>query len=92
MAHRKAGGSAKNLRDSNPQYLGVKLSDGQAAQPGAIIIRQRGTDVLPGKNVRIGKDHTLFSTVVGTVKFSSKRQVHFNGKNVTKKVVNVVTA
>lgn len=92
MAHRKAGGSAKNLRDSNPQYLGVKLSDGQTAQAGSIIIRQRGTDVLPGKNVRIGKDHTLFSVTDGIVKFSSKRQVHFNGKNVTKKVVNVVTA
>ncbi|MEK7564063.1 MAG: 50S ribosomal protein L27 [Patescibacteria group bacterium] len=90
MAHRKAGGTAKNLRDSNPKYLGVKLTDGQDAQPGSIIIRQRGTDVLAGTNVSMGKDHTLFSLIAGKVKFVSRRKTSFNGKTVTKKVVNVI--
>jgi len=67
MAHRKAGGSAKNLRDSGPQYLGTKLYDGQKAKPGAIIVRQRGTKILPGENVGMGKDHTLFALKEGFV-------------------------
>ncbi len=90
MAHRKAGGTAKNLRDSNPKYLGVKLSDGQMAQAGSIIIRQRGTDVLAGTNVSTGKDHTLFALRPGIVKFSTKRKISFHGKSEVKKVVNVV--
>ena len=90
MAHRKAGGTAKNLRDSNPKYLGVKVTDGQMAQSGSIIIRQRGTDVLAGTNVGTGKDHTLFALKPGTVKFATKRKTSFNGKTVIKKVVNVV--
>lgn len=89
MAHRKAGGTAKNLRDSNPQYLGVKLTDGQKAQSGNIIVRQRGTDVMPGVNVGLGKDHTLFALKDGTVKFSYKRKTSFNGKTAVKKVVSV---
>jgi large subunit ribosomal protein L27 len=92
MAHRKAGGSAKNLRDSNPKYLGTKLYDGQQAQAGSIIVRQRGTKILPGKNVRLGKDHTLFAMTAGTVKFTNTRKKHFNGKTMLKKVANVVTA
>ena len=91
MAHRKAGGSAKNLRDSNPQYLGVKLYDGEKAQAGAVIVRQRGTKILPGKNVGLGKDHTLYSLVDGTVQFGTKRQTRFDNKTVTKKTVSVVT-
>ena len=90
MAHRKAGGTAKNLRDSNPKYLGTKLADGQKAQSGSIIIRQRGTVIMAGTNVSMGKDHTLFALKPGTVKFSSKRKVSFHGKTVVKKVVNVV--
>ena len=90
MAHRKAGGSAKNLRDSNPKYLGVKLTDGQIAKTGSIIVRQRGTKILAGKNVRVGKDHTLFAINSGKVKFDSKRQKHFDGSIVTKKIVKVV--
>ena len=89
MAHRKAGGSAKNLRDSQPKYLGTKLYAGQAAKAGSIIVRQRGTKILPGKNVGIGKDHTLFALKDGTVSFSAKRKTHFDGKAVNKKVVNV---
>ena len=90
MAHRKAGGTAKNLRDSNPKYLGTKLADGQKAQAGSIIIRQRGTAIMAGDNVSMGKDHTLFALKPGTVKFGSRRKTSFNGKTVVKKVVNVI--
>jgi large subunit ribosomal protein L27 len=90
MAHRKAGGSAKNLRDSNPKYLGTKLGDGQFAQTGAIIIRQRGTKILAGKNVGTGKDHTLFALKDGVVKFGTKRKTHFDGKTMVKKTVSVI--
>ena len=90
MAHRKAGGTAKNLRDSNPKYLGTKLADGQKAQAGSIIIRQRGTVIMAGKNVSMGKDHTLFALKDGVVKFGTKRKTSFNNKTVTKKTVNVI--
>jgi large subunit ribosomal protein L27 len=89
MAHRKAGGTAKNLRDSNPKYLGIKLADGQMAHPGSIIVRQRGTPIMAGNNVSMGKDHTLFSLKDGIVKFGSKRKTSFNGKTSVKKTVNV---
>jgi large subunit ribosomal protein L27 len=91
MAHRKAGGSAKNLRDSNAQYLGTKLYDGEVAQPGSIIVRQRGTKIIAGNNVRTGKDHTLFSVADGKVKFTSKRKLGFNGRTKVHKVVNVIS-
>lgn len=91
MAHRKAGGSADNLTDSNPKYLGTKLYAGEIAKPGSIIVRQRGTRILPGNNVRIGKDHTLFSTADGVVAFGTKRKTHFDGTKMTKKVVHVNT-
>lgn len=90
MAHRKAGGTAKNLRDSNPKYLGTKLYDGQKAQVGSIIIRQRGTKILPGKNVKLGKDHTIFSVKVGTVKFTEVRKTNFNGQTKRLKTANVI--
>ncbi len=90
MAHRKAGGSAKNLRDSNPKYLGTKLGDGQAAKTGSIIVRQRGTRILPGKNVGLGKDHTLFALANGIVKFRSARRTRFNGTTVQKRIVDVI--
>lgn len=90
MAHRKAGGTAKNLRDSNPKYLGTKLADGQGAQAGSVIVRQRGTVIMAGTNVGVGKDHTLFALKDGVVKFGSKRKTSFNGKTVVKKVANVV--
>ena len=89
MAHRKAGGSAKNLRDSKPKYLGVKLYDGQKAQSGSIIVRQRGTRILAGKNTRMGNDHTIFATTEGTVTFGHKRHTRFDGKVSKKKIVNV---
>jgi len=92
MAHRKAGGSAKNLRDSNPKYLGVKLGDGQAAKSGSIIVRQRGTKIEPGKNVGLGTDHTLFALTPGKVHFRNRRKTRFDGKTVSKKVVDIVAA
>ncbi len=91
MAHRKAGGSAKNLRDSNPKYLGVKLGDGATAKSGCILVRQRGTRINPGKNVGLGKDHTLFSLVDGIVRFRQKRKKHFDGKTIVKKTVDVLS-
>ncbi len=90
MAHRKAGGSAKNLRDSNAQYLGIKLSDGQTAKHGAIIVRQRGTKFVPGTNVAVGKDHTLFALADGVVKYSNKRKTTFTGAKTSRKIVDVV--
>ena len=72
MAHKKAGGSTSLGRDSQPQYLGVKLSDGQFAKKGAIIIRQRGTKYFPGKNVLRGSDDTIFAQHPGLVHFSQK--------------------
>jgi large subunit ribosomal protein L27 len=90
MAHRKAGGTAKNLRDSNPKYLGIKLTNGQMAQSGSIIVRQRGTVIMAGNNVGIGVDHTLFALKDGKVKFGSRRKTSFNGNVVVKKVVNVI--
>ena len=91
MAHRKAGGSAKNLRDSKPKYLGIKLYDGQKANSGSILVRQRGTKILPGNNVRSGKDHTLYAIKSGTVKFAEKRKVRFNGQTKRYKIVNIVS-
>ena len=90
MAHRKAGGTAKNLRDSQPKYLGVKLADGQKAQAGSVIVRQRGTAIMAGTNVSGGKDHTLFALKPGTVKFGSKRKTSFNGSTSVKKTVSVI--
>ena len=90
MAHRKAGGTAKNLRDSNPKYLGTKITHGQRAQAGSVIVRQRGTPIMAGINVGVGKDHTLFALKAGVAKFSSKRKTSFNGKTSVKKVVSVI--
>lgn len=89
MAHTKAQGSAKNLRDSKPKYLGIKLGHGALAKPGAIIVRQRGAEFIAGKNVRMGKDHTLFAITDGRVKFSSIRRMRFNGTAGVKRVVSV---
>lgn len=79
MAHKKGQGSSKNGRDSNPQYRGIKLYGGEVAQPGAIIVRQCGTKVDPGFNVRRGKDDTLFAVEAGSVVYQDSkrgRKVH----------------
>jgi len=89
MAHRKAGGSAKNLTDSNPKYLGTKLYDGEKAGRGSVIVRQRGTKIIPGRNVGIGKDHTLFALKDGIVKFGNTRKTGFTGKIRVKKIVHI---
>jgi large subunit ribosomal protein L27 len=72
MAHKKAGGSTRNGRDSNPKYLGVKMSGGQACNAGNIIIRQRGTKFRPGTGVGLGRDHTIFAIIDGVVEFKTK--------------------
>ena len=90
MAHRKAGGSAKNLTDSKPKYLGTKLYDGQKTKIGSIIVRQRGTKILAGSNVGLGKDHTLFALKEGKIKFGSKRKINFDKSRSVKKIVNVI--
>ncbi|MFN3834411.1 MAG: 50S ribosomal protein L27 [Glycocaulis sp.] len=73
MAHKKAGGSSRNGRDSEGRRLGVKKAGGQAVIPGNIIIRQRGTKYYPGANVGMGKDHTLFALTEGKVEFRRKK-------------------
>jgi len=90
MASTKAGGSAKNLNDSNPKYLGVKLADGAAARPGMVIVRQRGTRIEAGRNVAVGRDHTLFSMATGSVSFRTRRKTSFTGRISAKKVVDVL--
>ena len=72
MAHKKAGGSSRNGRDSHSKRLGVKAYGGEAIGAGGIIVRQRGTKVHPGSNVGIGKDHTLFALVAGKIVFATK--------------------
>ena len=89
MATKKAGGSAKNLTDSNPQYLGVKRGDGQRVKVGEIIVRQRGTKIEAGKNVRVAKDHTLYAGKEGKVVFGKMRKTNFTGKTKVKTKVSV---
>jgi large subunit ribosomal protein L27 len=91
MASKKAGGTAKNLTDSNAKYLGVKLYAGEIAKQGDIIVRQRGTRTLPGKHVGMGKDHTLFALKNGTVSFRSARKTRHDGTTSRKSVVDIVS-
>jgi len=90
MASKKAGGTAKNLTDSKAKYLGVKLYAGEVAKPGDIIVRQRGTRVMPGKNVSLGKDHTIFSLINGVVSFRDKRKQNFDGTTTVRSAVDVI--
>ena len=92
MAHRKAGGTARSFRDSNPQYLGIKKYDGESVIPGNIIVRQRGTRIMPGTNVDMGKDHTLHALKAGTVKYGTKRVTHYDGKSIRKRIVHIKAA
>jgi large subunit ribosomal protein L27 len=84
MAHKKAGGSTKNGRDSNPKMLGVKRYGGQVVKAGEILVRQRGTRFHPGRNVGIGRDDTLYALVPGVVTFERKDR--------TRKQVSIVPA
>jgi large subunit ribosomal protein L27 len=90
MAHKKAAGSAKNLRDSNPKYRGVKLFGGQKAVAGNIIIRQKGEKFVAGENTYIGRDATIHATIDGVVTFSKKNVLRFDGRKYLKTVVNIV--
>ena len=89
MATTKAAGTAKNLNDSNPKYLGVKRADGSSVAPGEIIVRQRGTKIMAGKNIGVGTDHTLFSMINGIVKFALKRKSNFDGRTTLRSIVSV---
>ena len=89
MAHTKAKGTTKLGRDSISKRLGIKLSDGQIAHPGNIIIRQAGTKFVPGNNVLIGKDYTIFAKKEGRVRFYKKKLPKFTGKLKEKTVVSV---
>ena len=89
MAHKKAGGSTQLGRDSRPKYLGIKLYAGQKAQPGSILVRQRGTKFRPGKNVRRGKDDTLYAIKNGVIEFQAKTVKLFDGSRKKAKFVNV---
>ena len=90
MAHKKGGGSSRNGRDSNAQRLGVKAFAGQIVTAGSILVRQRGTRYLPGKQVGVGKDHTLFALGGGKVQFRSVRKTRFDGRRSVKSEVNVI--
>ena len=90
MAKKKAGGSTGLGRDSESKRLGVKLSDGQHAKSGAILVRQRGTKYHAGENVKRGNDDTLFATTAGLVKFTSKKLRKFNNQLRATKIVNVI--
>lgn len=90
MAHTKAGGSTQNNRDSQPKYLGIKLYAGEKAKPGAILVRQRGTNFVPGDGVKIGKDDTIYAIRDGIVKFETKRKTRFDGARRSVHKVSVV--
>lgn len=91
MAHKKAGGSTALGRDSQSKRLGIKLYAGEYAKPGAILVRQRGTKIRPGKNVMKGKDDTLFAVKDGIVSFLTKKVKRYNGKIKWTKFVHVIS-
>lgn len=90
MAHKKATGSTTLGRDSQPKRLGVKIGDGQKAGSGEVIVRQRGTKIHPGKNVKRGGDDTLYAAIDGVVKFTKKMKPNFTGVLKTRRFANVV--
>lgn len=92
MAHKKAGGSTSNIRDSKSKRLGVKRFGGEKVQAGNIIIRQRGTKFLPGENTYTGRDYTIHAKVDGTVRFSEKQKTCFDGSKKRSTVVHVEVA
>jgi len=92
MAHKKGGGATSKNRDSAGKRLGIKISAGQTAKIGNIIVRQRGTKYLPGKNVKVGSDDTIYAMKDGVVKFVSKQKKLFNGTRRSAKVVSVESA
>ena len=91
MAHTKAKGATKLGRDSISKRLGVKIFGGQKIQAGAIIVRQKGTQYHPGKNVGIGKDRTIFAKIAGKVVFAKKNKLAFSGSNKKRVLISVIT-
>jgi len=90
MAHTKSGGSTKLGRDSAGRRLGIKRQEGQAVGAGEVLIRQRGVIYLPGANVALGRDDTLYALKAGQVRFKTKKKIGFNGKTSHKKEVSVL--
>ena len=90
MSKTKQGGSSRLGRDSAAQRLGIKITAGEKAKVGMIIIRQRGTKYLPGKNVKLASDDTIYAMKNGVVKFTTKKKDLFNGKQRLAKIVNIV--
>jgi large subunit ribosomal protein L27 len=90
MAHKKAGGSTRLGRDSQPKYLGVKVGDGQQVRAGMVLIRQRGTKIHPGKNVRKGKDDTLYAVLSGVVRFTQRKRIRFDRSLKLTKFINII--
>jgi large subunit ribosomal protein L27 len=90
MAHKKAGGSSKNGRDSHAKRLGLKAFGGQIVSAGSVIVRQRGTKFMPGTNVGVGRDHTIFALQEGQISFRQKRIHKFDGRAQTQTFVNIV--
>lgn len=90
MSHKKAGGTASNLKDSKPKYLGVKVFGNQFVKNGGIIIKQIGNKYRPGENVKEGKDRTIFSIMDGFVKFTEKQITNFDGRKKRVQFVSVV--
>ncbi|PIP73178.1 MAG: 50S ribosomal protein L27 [Candidatus Lloydbacteria bacterium CG22_combo_CG10-13_8_21_14_all_47_15] len=91
MAHRKAGGTAKNLRDSQPKYLGTKKYAGEKAAIGNVLVRQRGTKIIAGKNTALGTDHTIFATKDGVVSFREVRKTRYDGRMIRRKEISITT-
>lgn len=91
MAHKKAGGSSSNGRDSQAKRLGVKIFGGQIVKAGNIIVRQKGTKFFAGENVAMGRDFTLFALKAGKVQFNEKKRMRFDARRFRDKVVNVLT-
>jgi large subunit ribosomal protein L27 len=90
MAHKKAGGSTQLGRDSQPKYLGVKVGNGELVNAGSVLVRQRGTPIFPGKNVRRGKTDTLYAAVKGRALFNERIRVRFDGTKKMTTFVNII--
>lgn len=89
MAHKKAGGSTRLGRDSQPQYLGTKVGDGERVNAGQVLVRQHGTPIFPGKNVRRGRNDTLYSALAGNVRFTERKRTRFDGSKKMTTFANV---
>jgi large subunit ribosomal protein L27 len=90
MAHRGGKKTTGISRNTNPKYLGIKLFAGQKTKPGSILVRQRGSKILPGKNVLKGKDDTLYTVKEGSVAFRTKKCLGFDGQKKIKKIIDVI--